>query len=468
MDKKRRKRYGRSGFLMVLLTAALSAGCGHASDTDRTEAVSVILETGQEAAAHDLLQGTDAEGTEATEAGTAEEEGTAEEAEKMAVITGSVSGGEALTEAQREPLTAFMDAFYRSMAELEPEDCGSLFTEDEVHAEFRARVPGTSWTAVTRNRDQAGLHEAVWEMMAGIRRASGLNPGILSCNYTLDCQEIRELEDGCVQIEAMEYADMRFAHTADTVSSVTGLWHSFVIKDMDGRWLLTHHAAYDSAYFPFIRWENSGTGGSAGGISGEEVRHLAREQILRAEEAIRSRREASFSTEAPGGSPYPSADHAYDREAAAAYAREWAGDRNPRWHAYDGAGGNCMNYVSQCLYAAGIPMDPSGGWYWYSDADRAPAWTGVSAFRRYALENSGYGLCAAEASYDSGETGDVILMYSDERYNHAVIITEPVYDSEGEIIDYLICSNTGNYRDFPAAAYTCQKQELVKILGWNE
>ncbi len=127
-----------------------------------------------------------------------------------------------------------------------------------------------------------------------------------------------------------------------------------------------------------------------------------------------------------------------------------------------------MNYVSQCLYAAGIPMDPSGGWYWYSDADRAPAWTGVSAFRRYALENGGYGLCAAEASYDSGETGDVILMYSDERYNHAVIITEPVYDSEGEIIDYLICSNTGNYRDFPAAAYTCQKQELVKILGWNE
>ncbi len=142
----------------------------------------------------------------------------------------------------------------------------------------------------------------------------------------------------------------------------------------------------------------------------------------------------------------PEAEHASDREAAVAYAREWAGERNPRWQAYDGSGGNCMNFVSQSLYASGIPMDESGDarWYWYSDGNRAPAWTGVDSFRVYARDNTGYGLSAqVGAAYDTGEEGDVMT------------------------IDYLICSNTGNYRDFPVSAYVYAEQELVRIAGWN-
>ena len=77
-----------------------------------------------------------------------------------------------------------MDAYYQSMAELEVQDCSGLFIEDGGHEQFRAQVDGTSWTAVTDNQTQ---------------------------------------EDGCVQVEVMEYADMRFAHTPDTDSSVTGL-----------------------------------------------------------------------------------------------------------------------------------------------------------------------------------------------------------------------------------------------------
>lgn len=204
-------------------------------------------------------------------------------------------------------------------------------------------------------------------------------------------QNIEEQADGCVQIEAVEYADMRFSHTPDTNSQVTGVWHSFVIKETDGQWLLTHHAAYDSAYFSFIRWENSATGRSTGGTSAGEFAAMAEERIQNAREQIESREAA-----ADGRTGAAAADHAYDREAAAAYAREWAGERNPQWGVYDGAGGNCMNYVSQCLYASGIPMDQSGDaqWYWYSDSSRAPAWTGVDSFRDYVMNNSGYGLCA--------------------------------------------------------------------------
>ena len=340
--------------------------------------------------------------------------------------SGTVTGSDALTEGQQEILLEFMDAYYQSMAELEVQDCSGLFIEDGGHEQFRAQVDGTSWAAVTDNQTQ---------------------------------------EDGCVQVEVMEYADMRFAHTPDTDSSVTGVWHSFVMREADGKWFLTHHAAYDSAYFGFLRWENSSTGRSTETASEEELEAIARQRIRAAEEQIALRGQQAAGEEAA-----PEAEHAYDREAAVAYAREWAGERNPRWQAYDGSGGNCMNFVSQSLYASGIPMDESGDarWYWYSDGNRAPAWTGVDSFRVYARDNTGYGLSAqVGAAYDTGEEGDVILMSADGNYHHAVIISQAVRDEDGRTIDYLICSNTGNYRDFPVSAYVYAEQELVRIAGWN-
>ena len=236
--------------------------------------------------------------------------------------SGTVTGSDALTEGQQEILLEFIDAYYQSMAELEVHDCSGLFIEDGGHEQFRAQVDGTSWTAVTDNQTQAAMHRA----------------------------------------EVMEYADMRFAHTPDTDSSVTGVWHSFVMREADGKWFLTHHAAYDSAYFGFLRWENSSTGRSTETASEEELEAIARQRIRAAEEQIALRGQQAAGEEAA-----PEAGHAYDREAAVAYAREWAGERNPRWQAYDGSGGNCMNFVSQSLYASGIPMDESGDarWYWY-------------------------------------------------------------------------------------------------------
>ena len=319
--------------------------------------------------------------------------------------SGTVTGSDALTEGQQEILLEFMDAYYQSMAELEVQDCSGLFIEDGGHEQFRA------------------------------------------------------------QVEVMEYADMRFAHTPDTDSSVTGVWHSFVMREADGKWFLTHHAAYDSAYFGFLRWENSSTGRSTETASEEELEAIARQRIRAAEVQIALRGQ-----QAAGEEAVPEAEHAYDREAAVAYAREWAGERNPRWQAYDGSGGNCMNFVSQSLYASGIPMDESGDarWYWYSDGNRAPAWTGVDSFRVYARDNTGYGLSAqVGAAYDTGEEGDVILMSADGNYHHAVIISQAVRDEDGRTIDYLICSNTGNYRDFPVSAYVYAEQELVRIAGWN-
>lgn len=378
--------------------------------------------------------------------------------------TGSITNADALSSEQQEILLQFMDAYYQSLASLQVQDVSGLFVEDAGHDEFSASVDGTPWRAVTENQTQAATHQAVWEMVVGMRRASGLDLRLLSYDYRLDCTQVQQLEDGCWQVEAMEYSDMRFAHSPDTTSSVTGIWHSFVMRQVDGAWYLTHHAAYDSAYFSFLRWENDSTGTGTGGGTGEELASMAQAGIQAAQEQVDLR------TRQTDDQPLPQAEHPYNREEAVAYARQWAGERNPQWQVYDGMGGNCMNFVSQCLYASGIPMDESGSaqWYWYSDNNRVPAWTGVSAFREYAQSNTGYGLSAqVGAPYYSGQTGDVILMSTNGRYHHAVIISQVISNENGETVDYLICSNTGNYRDFPAAAYVYPEQELVRIAGWN-
>ena len=71
----------------------------------------------------------------------------------------------------------------------------------------------------------------------------------------------------------------------------------------------------------------------------------------------------------------------YDRSKAAAYAEKWAFSRNPRYISFDGMGGDCTSFVSQCLYAGTGVMNftRDTGWYYNSASDRAAAWSGGRA-----------------------------------------------------------------------------------------
>ena len=102
----------------------------------------------------------------------------------------------------------------------------------------------------------------------------------------------------------------------------------------------------------------------------------------------------------------------YDREAALRYAEQWALKRNPAYYNFDSLGGDCTNFVSQCVYAgAGIMNDtPELGWYYVNLNNRAPAWTGVQAFFRFFTTNSGPGPVARIASRSALLPGDVIQL----------------------------------------------------------
>lgn len=56
------------------------------------------------------------------------------------------------------------------------------------------------------------------------------------------------------------------------------------------------------------------------------------------------------------------ADAQYDRGAAVAYAAAYCGSRNPAYHDYSSQGGDCANFVSQCILAGGFHLSADCSW----------------------------------------------------------------------------------------------------------
>ena len=75
----------------------------------------------------------------------------------------------------------------------------------------------------------------------------------------------------------------------------------------------------------------------------------------------------------------------YEREKALAYAERYAFSQNEIFGDFRGIGGNCTNFVSQCVYAGSCKMNytKTFGWYYISLDDRAPSWTGVEYFYNF-------------------------------------------------------------------------------------
>lgn len=153
----------------------------------------------------------------------------------------------------------------------------------------------------------------------------------------------------------------------------------------------------------------------------------------------------------------------YFRENAAAYARRWAFDRNPKFYNFTGQGGDCTNFVSQCVYAGSCRMDFSNpyGWYYRSLNDRAPAWTGVVFFYNYLTRGrESPGPYASEVGAGDLMLGDVIqLARSDGRYYHTLIVTGFAPDS------YLVAAHSNDALDRPLNTYTYAKARFLHILG---
>ena len=152
----------------------------------------------------------------------------------------------------------------------------------------------------------------------------------------------------------------------------------------------------------------------------------------------------------------------YVRENALLYANRFALSQNPIFGNFKGIGGNCTNFVSQCIYAGSCRMNytPTFGWYYISMDERAPAWTGVEYFYNFITNNEGVGPFGKEVSPDEVEVGDVIqLAKNDGGYYHTLIIIG--FDGD----DPLIAAQTDDALGRALSTYEYDYSRYIKILG---
>ena len=157
----------------------------------------------------------------------------------------------------------------------------------------------------------------------------------------------------------------------------------------------------------------------------------------------------------------------YRREDAVAYARKWALGRNPAYYDFDNLGGDCTNFISQCLFSGSNIMNytPTYGWYYINANRRTPSWTGVRYLYNFLIQNKTKAVFGEETSLASVQLGDIIqLAKQDIGFYHSLIITR--IDGEIPTLDNIyICTHTFDSLDRPLNTYLYDTLRCIHILG---
>ncbi len=148
-------------------------------------------------------------------------------------------------------------------------------------------------------------------------------------------------------------------------------------------------------------------------------------------------------------------------DAVLEYAGRWAYERNPAFYNFNEIGGDCTNFVSQCLYAGGAAMNPTPdtGWYYYSIEDRAPAWTGVRFFYEFMVNNTGIGPYGVDIPIEEIQVGDIIQLGKNDRFYHTLLV---VAIRDG--VPY-VAAHSKDVFDIPLFAYIYEQRRCIRIIG---
>lgn len=152
----------------------------------------------------------------------------------------------------------------------------------------------------------------------------------------------------------------------------------------------------------------------------------------------------------------------YDRTHAQEYALRWALDRNPLFTDFAEIGGDCTNFISQCILAGSCIMNftPDFGWYYISPDDRAAAWTGVTYLYNFLTGNTGDGPFGREVGAGSLDIGDVIQLGNAKgNFYHTLIVTGFNNDT------YLVCAHNDDSRNRPLNTYRYARARFIHISG---
>ncbi len=128
--------------------------------------------------------------------------------------------------------------------------------------------------------------------------------------------------------------------------------------------------------------------------------------------------------------------HPYNRQASYGYAyRWWDGANTPKYNDYSGSGGDCANFVSQCLIAGGISFHEGTdgqGYGVYPDLDRPSSSHGTMPYCDYMDQNLRYYQDTTVTHVVEGSAyvpdevtvGDVVIFGEEngDKYKHAMVV----------------------------------------------
>ena len=154
----------------------------------------------------------------------------------------------------------------------------------------------------------------------------------------------------------------------------------------------------------------------------------------------------------------------YLREKAVLYAKNYWNKRNPRFFNFDKLGGDCTNFISQCLFYGGFDMKfDNNGWFYSSLKSRSPSWTGVNEFCNFLITNTAKNSPQGElVQLSQIDVGDIIQMDQGKGYfHHNMLVTKIV--GEKNFANILIACHSADAFDKSLADYKFSRIRCIKI-----
>lgn len=161
---------------------------------------------------------------------------------------------------------------------------------------------------------------------------------------------------------------------------------------------------------------------------------------------------------------------AYNRTTAVSYANTYALSYNSNYRSFAGSGGDCANFVSQCLYAGGLSMSNTWKYIWSSGNNRnndtcTAAWNNANSLKNYLKNNIGAPILAPKwrkvaipsqstyayvdnsANITTSDGGKVVVFYDwydDGIIDHTSLCVGTGTDTGSSRYGDLIDAHTGN------------------------
>lgn len=227
-------------------------------------------------------------------------------------------------------------------------------------------------------------------------------------------------ENNALRAERVREMEARLGLTVLDAAVTPRIDRERVVRNPDGSWTAY---VYEWTYFDYDDLSDGVGGLDVSGFGTWHIVTVAQGQIIADEydesdilglntlsEAGRAELSQSQADEAPGdeasllGFSYYSD---YNVNNAVQYAEAYYQNYNPAYANFNGKGGDCANFASQCIAAGGMPQvvcQPYGtdGWYYRSETNLSATWNGSTNLRRWMGDNRGLAVTASKSTVYAG------------------------------------------------------------------